>query len=199
MKWRNFLRDPTPYFRKLAVAVGLDLYLDKNDRKILEGIVLPWIAEAAQFRRVLFVGCEWYTRGYRRLFEKKEYWTLEMNSALRKYGAKNHITDTIQNAPTHFQAGYFDTILCYGLIGYGINDQVALVQAIQACAELLRRDGLLVLGWDEEDTRTEVCVDDALPQEQWRPYNLPPLGTASYLTPNQGRHTFRFYVHSGSG
>lgn len=198
MNWLNFLRNPAPYFKKLLIELGADFYLDKNDRRILEGKVLPWVAESAQFQRILFVGCEWYTRGYRRFFKKKEYWTLELDPSLRKYGAKNHITDKLQNAPRHFQSGYFDAVFCYGLIGFGINDQIALVQAIQACAGLLRPNGLLVLGWDDEISHADVDVDEALLLAQWLPFQFPPLQTDKYFTPNQGQHQFRFLIRSGA-
>lgn len=80
MNWLNFLRNPAPYFKKLLIELGADFYLDKNDRRILEGKVLPWVAESAQFQRILFVGCEWYTRGYRRFFKKRNIgpWNLTL-------------------------------------------------------------------------------------------------------------------------
>ena len=194
MNWASFFRNPVPYFKKLLIEIGVDFYLDKNDRRILEGKVLPWVAGIEQFEKILWVGCEWYTRGYRRFFKNKEYWTLEMNPALRKYGASLHITDKLQCAPCHFPSGYFDVIFCYGLIGYGINDQLALIQVMQACAQLLRPDGLLVLGWDNDTDSMVVDVDEALPLERWSPFELPPLRAAILITPHQGQHTFRFFL-----
>jgi len=194
MNWANFFCNPVPYFKKILIEIGVDFYLDKNDRRILEGKVLPWVAGSEKFEKILWVGCEWYTRGYRKFFKNKEYWTLEMNPALRKYGSGLHVTDKLQYSPRHFLSGYFDAIFCYGLIGYGINDQLALVQAMQACNQLLRPDGLLVLGWDNDTDRLAVDVDDALPLDRWSPFELPPVGSAILITPHQGQHTFRFFL-----
>src|SRR5882762_2282845 len=64
--------------RRGIMSLGIDLYLRTDDRRVLEQIILPYFAERSEFSRVLFVGCDWYTRGYARIFRAKTYITLEI-------------------------------------------------------------------------------------------------------------------------
>src|SRR5689334_3422673 len=89
--------------RVALMAAGIDLYMKTEDRKILEGTILPAIARSPAYRRVLFIGCEWFTRGYRRIFSKCDYWTLEIDPKKRKFGSRQHIVDGAENLAAHFQ------------------------------------------------------------------------------------------------
>src|SRR5215831_3432238 len=63
-----------------------------EDRRVLEQIIFPYFLNDQSFRSVLFVGCDWYTRGYNKIFEaQKKYITIDADPDKRKYGAKQHI------------------------------------------------------------------------------------------------------------
>src|SRR5262245_2725665 len=90
---------------KLLVSCGADLRLHTPDRDFLENTILPYFAQDPQFQRLLFIGCDWYTKAYSRLFADKEYWTLEVKPSRRKFGAHLHITDTCQQVARYFAPG----------------------------------------------------------------------------------------------
>ena len=54
--------------QRFAARFGFAGKLDTEDRRILEQTILPFFAARSEFRRVLFVGCDWYTNSYRELF-----------------------------------------------------------------------------------------------------------------------------------
>src|SRR4051794_1593372 len=87
----------TPSFKQLLprlrttiksklIAAGIDFYIKTEDRTILEDIILPAISRSDEYRRILFIGCEWYTRGYQKIFATRDYWTMEIDPSKRKYG-----------------------------------------------------------------------------------------------------------------
>jgi len=128
--------------RDAVLSTGLDLYRRSRDRKILHRTILPYFAERAEFQRVLFIGCDWYTRGYRRLFAHRDYWTLDFDPAKQRFGAPQHIVDSMTNVGGHFAPGSVDLILCNGVFGYGLNDAAPVAQAFHGCYECLRVGGV---------------------------------------------------------
>ena len=60
---------------RTLLAAGVPLRLRSAEREAFERDVLPYFARSPEFRRVLFVGCDWYTKVYERLFRGKEYTT----------------------------------------------------------------------------------------------------------------------------
>ncbi|HVK06914.1 MAG TPA: hypothetical protein VM490_25835, partial [Armatimonadaceae bacterium] len=65
--------------RRWAGRRGLGSGLETEDRRLLEQVILPDLARRAELRRVLFVGCAWYTESYERFFPGREYWTLDLD------------------------------------------------------------------------------------------------------------------------
>src|SRR6186997_2328904 len=99
---------------------GFDFYIRTADRAVLEEQILPTISRSTNRLRILFFGCEWYTRGYQRVLAKHDYWTMEIDPSKRKYGAKQHIVDSAENVADHFGPNSLDFILCNGVIGWGL-------------------------------------------------------------------------------
>src|ERR1700748_2231981 len=104
--------------------VGVYFYIKTEDRRVLEDRILPAIARSPDVQSVLFIGCEWYTRGYRRILGKRNYWTMEIVPEKRKFGAKQHVVDSAENIALHFKPESFDFILCNGVIGWGLDEHV---------------------------------------------------------------------------
>jgi hypothetical protein len=175
---------------------GVESYLNTEDRRVLERVILPYFLQGDHYKDVLFVGCHWYTKGYNTLFEeKKSYWTIEPNPARQRYGAKQHIRDVLQNLSTHFNPGALDLILCNGVFGYGLDEKPDVEQAFRACCACLRNGGVIVLGWDQlGQHRRPFPVDECQSLRQLQPFLLPPLATAEYVTDTPRRHTYSFYL-----
>ena len=137
--------------RKLRASVAPRarvVKLETADRKLLEGVILPYFARRATFQRVLFVGCDAYTAWYEKFFRTREYWTIDIDPEKRVHGAERHVTDDIANLQSHFPDRYFDLIVLNGVIGYALNDPIAVERACRSCGAALRSGGILSVGWN---------------------------------------------------
>jgi SAM-dependent methyltransferase len=134
---------------RTLLGAGVPLRLSSPDREVLEREILPYFASRDEFRRVLFVGCDWYTRRYERLFAGKEYITIEVDAARRPFGAKRHIVASLADLGEHVAAGGLDLVLCNGVFGWGLDAPDEASRAFAACAACLRPGGVLMLGWDD--------------------------------------------------
>jgi SAM-dependent methyltransferase len=181
--------------RDMKGLFGIESYLRNEDRRVLEVIIFPFFLRAKQYQQILFVGCHWYTRGYNNRFEeKRNFWTIDIDSKRTRYGAKQHIVDDIQNMRKHFQVGTLDLILCNGVFGWGLDAKGDVEQGFQACFDCLREGGVLVIGWDDIDERRPFRLEECSSLGQFKPFPFPPLATARYVTDTPYRHTFDFYV-----
>ena len=179
--------------RAARSAVGLETRLTTEDRRVLEGVILPFFAKRDECHRILFVGCDWYTTGYEKEFAGLEFWTLELDPDRAKYGAERHVTDSVVNLGEHFPDGHFDLLLLSGVLGWGLNDAAEAERALAACARSLAPLGVLVIGWNDfpEKRLLDPRESEALkPLERWP---FPPLGVDRHLVPGRDRHTFDFF------
>jgi hypothetical protein len=179
---------------KIITLTGFDLYLVQDDRRVLQTIIFPYFADRAEFSKVLFIGTAWYTRGSRRFFEDGEYWTLEIDPALSKYGSKHHIVDSFANVSDHFPAGEFDLIVCNGVFGSGLNAKPDVESAFQGSHYCLRDGGIFILGWNDIPEKRPFGLEESESLRLFAPYVFPPLNAAGFLTANPNRHTFNFYI-----
>lgn len=186
------------YLRKLLMPLGVNFYLRMDDRRVLEKIILPYFQHRRDISNILFVGCDWYTRGYKRFFRDKNYWTMDKSSAQSKFGAPLHVVDSVARVADHFRPGQLDLIICNGVLGFGLNDLIEFDQAILACFKCLRTGGIFVLGWDDNDNRRPFPLESSRSLAMFQRFPLPPLGTDHYLTANVGRHTYDFYQRQDS-
>jgi SAM-dependent methyltransferase len=180
-------------FHALNAGLGWDITLDTDDRRVLDGIILPYFAGMPEFARVLFVGCDWYTRRYNRVFAAKEYWTIDKEPSRSKYGGPRHLTDVLQNIERHFPPGHFDLVLCNGVLGWGLDSKDDAEQAFAAAWRVLREGGVFVLGWNDIPKRRPLAPEESASLRGFKPYLLPPFRASRYLTRGGNRHTFDFY------
>lgn len=180
-------------FRHAIMATGLDLYQHTDDRRVLQTVILPHFARQPGITKVLFVGCAWYTRGYRRFFPPQAYWTLDSDPGRRRYGARQHVTDSLANVGVHFGEATLDLILCNGVFGWGLNAPAEVEQAFDGCYHSLRPRGVLVVGWNDIPERRPFPLEAVRSLQQISALVFPPLQSARYLTANPNRHTFDFY------
>lgn len=174
---------------------GFDVYLNTLDRFVLENTIIPYFISQPEYRRVLFVGCDWYTKPYKKLFKNQEYWTIELDAEKKKFGSKNHIVDSFLNLSKHIEPGYFDLIIYNGVFGFGINSREDTEESFQQCFQALRAGGILVFGWNDVPEYRSFPFTQCASLEKFEPYLFPPLSTCEYLTPNtSNRHTYNFYI-----
>ncbi|MDH4319027.1 MAG: hypothetical protein OEV64_11590 [Desulfobulbaceae bacterium] len=181
------------YVARILLSLGFNLRKNNDDRYVLENVIFPYFIENAQYRRVLFVGCAWYTKIYEKLFRDKEYWTIEIDPCQKKFGSKNHIIDSIENICQYFQPESLDLIICNGVFGWGVSTKPVAEATFQGCFKSLREDGVMVIGWDDTPPHNPFPLVECQSINQFTSFVFPPLGTAEYHVSNNIKHVFSFY------
>ena len=178
----------------IKMELGIPTPLLTEDRGILENVVLPYFADNGAFNRILFVGCNYYTWHYKRIFRNKEYWTIEPQILRAMFGAKRHVVGFMRQIDQYFDEGSLDVIICNGVVGVGLNDPREIEESFRKCFFCLREGGVLVIGWDDTKERVFLPFEKCASLKQFQPFVFSPLGKSQYTTHTQYRHTFTFYV-----
>ena len=165
-----------------------------HDRHVLERVIFPYVLEQRELQRVLFVGCQWYTRRYNRIFRRKDYWTIEVDPTQSKFGSRRHVVDGLENLARHFDPDALDVILCNGVFGFGLDARDAVEAAFAACHTCLRPGGLFVLGWNDAAEFRPFPLAECASLKRFRPLEFAPLETAEFRTDTPLRHVFSFYT-----
>lgn len=173
---------------------GVHSYLKNEDRRVLEDVIFPYFVDDGTCNEVLFVGCSWCTKGYSKRFDKKKYWTIDKWPWKKRYGAKQHIIDELQNLRRHFKLGTLDLIICNSVFGWGLDARADVEQAFRACLDCLHKDGVLVVGWDDIDNQRPFALEECQSLRAFKPFIFPPLGAAKYVTATPYHHTYTFYI-----
>lgn len=142
------------------------------DRQVMADSYAP--ALAAMAGRILWVGCREYTVDDYAVLEAQggEVWTTDIDPAARRWGRQGrHRTGDVCQADALFADLTFDTVVCNGVLGYGVDSPEQQRRALAALAALLRPGGRLLLGWNTDK------VDDPVAAGLTTPYFEPaPLG-----------------------
>jgi SAM-dependent methyltransferase len=145
-----------------------------SDRPYLTDTILPALT-LAKVKRVLFVGCRWYTMLYGRQLIRAsiDYWTTDIDPALAIWGQqRHHIICDVAEIDHVCPSAWFDVVLLNGVFGYGINENSQMNRAVEAIARILRPSGILLIGWDThkipdptdlDAVKTRFCRDQVLP------------------------------------
>ena len=179
--------------RQVAMCIGVDAYMHTDDRRLLERVILPHVAGRSDFARILFVGCDWYTRGYARFFEQREFWTMDVDPAKRRYGSDRHIADCVSRVDRHFGRGALDAVVCNGVFGWGLDERNAVERTFWAFRRVMRRGALFILGWNDVPTLTPFPLEECRSLALYAPYEFPPLRASRFMTTTPNRHTYAFY------
>jgi len=174
--------------------LGRNNHLHTEDRRVLEYVIFPYFLESDKYHNVLFVGCQWYTRNYNKRFEPKHnFWTIEPSQSESKYGAKQHVIDSLENLGCHFRNGNFDVIFCNGVIGFGLDNLSDAERAFKACHDALRVGGVLVIGWNDIAKRRPFELARCRSLGKFKSFLFPPLAASEYQTNTANRHTYSFF------
>lgn len=186
---RDFLRRHAP-----SLARKLGTFHQSEDRKLLETVILARLRDDPEIRRLLFVGCDWYTKPYQHIFAAKEYWTLDVDPGKRRYGGAHHLTDALRNLPQHASADYFDAIICNGVfMKTAIETAEEAEPSFAACFDCLRDGGCFVLGWNDTEDLRPYPPSQSATLARFECTAFPPLGVSEYATDTSYRHTYTFF------
>jgi len=166
-----------------------------EDRRVLEQKILPAFARAPGITRVLFAGCASYTHHYETQFAGAEYWSIDPATANQRHGAKRHIADNLQHLARHVPAGYFDLVVCNGVLGWGLNRLEEADAAFAACYAALRDGGHLLLGWNDLFPRNRVRPDELQSLSRFERAPFGPFAARLRIEVPH-RHVYDFYRKS---
>jgi hypothetical protein len=182
-------------FPELTRVLGRNHLLP--DRRLMEETILPYFADKKEFNKILFVGCDWYTKNYNKIFGNKEYWTIDPDRHKIKFGSPNHLVDSLSNLDEYFSESYFDVILCNGVFLVGAMDERTIIEeAFEKCFSCLRHDGILVVGWNDTPELRPFPLVECQSLKLLNSYIFPPLNTSEYVTDTDYKHTYNFYIKS---
>ncbi|MEI6037963.1 MAG: class I SAM-dependent methyltransferase [Planctomycetota bacterium] len=171
---------------------GVDIRRVRPDRRVLEQQIFPWLLSMPEYRRLLFVGCAWYTQHYPWLFRQREFWTMECDPNLARFGGRRHVIDTCERVGNHFAVASLDAVICNGVYGYGLDEASALDAAIRGFHRVLRPGGLLVFGWNNVPANDPLGLESRSSFQGFHHVAVGPLGAGRYEVPSRNRHTFEF-------
>jgi SAM-dependent methyltransferase len=168
--------------------------LDTTDRQVLEERIFPYWSSNPRIRRILFVGCDFYTAHYRRrYFPRVDYITLEPDSSKSRYGAERHVIAPLEELANHFPRDSFDLVICNGVFGWGLDTLEQCDAAFAQCHDCLSEDGLMLFGWDDISPRVPVPLEQIPSLQRFRKYVFPEFASWRYVTETPFRHTYDFY------
>lgn len=175
-------------------ALGLPNPICTPDRETLEQTILPSYAGRGDIKTVLFVGCDFYTRHYEKMFTGAAYWTIDPDKWKRRFGARSHYVIGMEQIAAHFAPGSLDLVVCNGVFGWGLNARADVERAFDGCFSCLREGGHLVLGWNDVPERRPLALDSLASLARFRRESFPALGTDHYVATPATQHTFDFFV-----
>jgi len=166
-----------------------------RDRRVLDEQILPRLAAEDRFRRVLFVGCDWYTEHVEDLFlaRGREYATIEIDPARAGHGARRHFVGSLSAVADHFPEDSLDLIICNGVIGWGLNEPLEIERSLRACAAALAPGGVLLLGWDDVPEKLPIPIEGIQALRALRPVIPAGFETIGLRTRTVTNHTFGFW------
>jgi hypothetical protein len=167
--------------------------IKRDDRNILETVIIPYVLAERDPGRVLDIGREEYEHFYNQFFAGRELWTMDIDPERTDFGSKGrHITDSVANVREHFNPDYFGFVLMNGVFGWGLNQKDEIEKALSGIYECLVPDGLLVFGYNKTRELTPVALEDLKALKRFEQVKLPVLRSRSY-TCATGEHTYNFY------
>lgn len=180
--------------RGLRYSLGLPTPLRTPDRQVLERIIFPHYLSLPNMRSILFIGVSWYTKHYQEAyFHGLDFWTLDVDKKVRRFGGSNHVTGAMEDLRSHFADGYFDLIICNGVYGHGLNSKDQCERAFEGCYACDRAGGYFMLGWNDFPENPGAPLDSIESLRRFHPEPLPQLGTWRYRVDAPARHVYDFY------
>ena len=169
-------------------------FLRNEDRRVLEGEIIPYFAGRDDVAEILDVGRDWYTAGYPTLFAGKRYRSIDIDPDKTAHAINGeHQTVSLLELGQHFEAATFDLAIVNGVFGWGLNGSRDIADAMVQLHRALRPGGFVVVGWNDIDERRPDPLAEVLGAPGFDPFVLPPAGKASIETGTPYRHTFHFF------
>jgi hypothetical protein len=108
---RGIIKSAISLIAIAKMCLGFPTPILTEDRRILEKLILTYFAEEDTINHILFIGCEYYTWHYKKIFSRKDYWTIDPLAEKARFGAKNHIIGYLDEIDKYFERGSLDLII----------------------------------------------------------------------------------------
>ncbi|GJL63055.1 MAG: methyltransferase type 11 [Nitrospirales bacterium] len=197
------LRESETWWRSHPTAIaiktrlGIPARFHSPARTVLENTIIPYYAAQGSHSRMLFVGVDWYTKHYEKLFKHYDaYWTIDPDPNQVRWAGKNHIVDFFENLNQYFDPEYFDVIVCNGVLGHGLNDREPVEKAFDVCFSYMRPGGTFVLGWGGSPELLSFPLEESESLRRFTPFEFPPLASSRYSTKPEYQYVFQFFAKS---
>lgn len=188
--WRSFVPRGVRLRSKMRWKKGR-WRLATPDRVYLEDVIVPGFLAMDDIRHVLDIGVAWYTRSYPKLFAGVDYWTVDFDPEKERIAGPKHHTVSATHLADVFGPGTFDLVVCNGVIGWGLNDPADVERGLDACADVLRPGGWIVVGWNDMEGRRVPGLDELLAKRFDRAV-FPPVGADHFIPKTHYAHRFDF-------
>jgi hypothetical protein len=148
------LIDNLKYFKdiKLYIYFFFRIKTPKKtpDRFFLETKIFPYLNSLSRRgNKLLFIGVGQYTWHY---YQDLKYnvFTIDYDKSKEKFGAKNHVVGSAVNLDKFYKKNTFNTIIINGVVGFGINSKQDFKNLIFSANNVLTRQGLLIIGFNNK-------------------------------------------------
>lgn len=148
------------------------------NRRYLESTLIPMAATLVPDAQILYVGVAIYTRDYERRFRPATLYTLDVDPAVARYGARRHTTASICDAEALYRPASFDLVFVFGVIGWGLDSHEDIEAAMESSWGLLKHGGVLVVSVDDIPSRNTVPLDEIKALTKFQPYAMPGLSVS---------------------
>src|SRR4030042_1340090 len=165
----------------------------RDDRRVLEEVIIPFVLSRFEPRTILDVGRESYEALYNEFFVGRELWTIDCDAIRSRFGAPNHITDDVANLQDHFPERNFDFVLMNGVFGWGLHGREGVGRAFAAIHTIPSPRGVFVLGWNDMEDLIPVPLDEVQSLKRFTPYLFEPLNGTAFKC-STFKHTYNFYA-----
>lgn len=179
---------------KVLPLIGIYIKNICEDRVILEKIIFPHFINKHDCQKVIFIGVGWYTMEYNKLFNKKEFWTIDIEPKFKIYGSKRHIIDSMENMDSYFKKNSIDLIICNGVFSYAVKDSKILERTLKVCYDLIRKGGVFLIGWNDLPEYKSISFETCENIKLFKPFVFEPFGAQRKLANPNNCHTYSFYT-----
>ena len=184
--------------RALTTLLPARFKIQTNDRYILEGVIFRDLCIRARYRKILFAGCERYTRWYPWIFEAFpgiRFETMEADPRNRRYGSRKHhrvgrVEDLKGDAS---RRNFYDLIILNGLFGYGTDTEQGIRAVLEAAEQALQVGGTLLIGFNDLGGPAHF-QPEWVPEERFQKTPIPGMQESDFLAEGSHRHRFVCYV-----
>jgi SAM-dependent methyltransferase len=178
---------------RLGLNYGGSFFYPSEDRSVLESLIIPYFQLSAEHNVIWFIGTDWYTQGYNRMFARKTFATMDADPKRSRYGSERHIVDSVLNLDRHAEANSIDVIFLNGVVGWGLNSREDAEKTFGACHRCLRSGGHLLIGWNDLPEHRPFRLEEIQALSGFERWLFPPLNTTDHLIANEWRHVFSFF------